>query len=195
MQAISIEVQKRDGLGKKSSKAIRRDGHIPAVVYGGGEPVHFTTTLSEIKNLVYTPEFKIADLSVDGTHYRCIVKDVQYHPVTDEILHIDFLRLVENHPVKVEVPVRFKGTSPGVRAGGKLQQLVRRIKIKAKPEDLVDALELDISKLELGQSIRVRDIEPIQGVEIINTPGTPVAIIEIPRALRSATAAAEKAGK
>ncbi len=193
MQAISINGQVRDGLGKKTSKAARQEGQIPAVIYGGQEPIHFTTTLNDVRNIIYSGDFKVAEVAVNGDVYRCILKDVQFHPINDSVMHIDFLRLVEGQPVKVDVPLRFTGNSPGVRAGGKLLQNVRRIKIKTTPEHLVDELTLDISELELGQSIRVRNIVPPDGVEIMVSPGVPVATIEIPRALRSATAAAEKA--
>lgn len=194
MEIIAVNGQARPGLGKKVAKAVRNEGRIPCVLYGGDEVVHFSTTLNEVRGVVFTPDFKVAELSVNGKTYRAILKDVQWHPVSDSIMHIDFLRLVEGHPVKVEVPVRFKGVSPGVRAGGKLQQKLRRVQIKTTPEHLVTEISVDISKLELGQSIRVRDIvieEP--GIEIMSSPGVPVATIEIPRALRSATAAAEKA--
>lgn len=192
MQVVTINGTPRTDLGKKATKAIRNQGFIPAVLYGGNEVIHFNTTSADVRELVYTPDFKRADITVDGTTYPCILKEVQYHPVTDEIVHIDFLRLVDGTPVKVEVPVRFKGQSPGVKQGGKLIQSVRRVKIKTMPEHLVDELLLDISSMNLGSSIRVRDIEVGEGIEIMNSPGIPVAAIEIPRALRSATAAAEK---
>ncbi|MEM1215843.1 MAG: 50S ribosomal protein L25, partial [Bacteroidota bacterium] len=163
------------------------------VLYSKDGVKHFTTTHNAVKTLIFTPEFKVAEVDLDGQKHRCIVKDIQWHPVTDEILHLDFLSLIDGHPVKVEVPVRFVGTAPGIRAGGKIQQAVRRIKIKTTPEKIVSELTLDISGLELGQSIRVRDIEPMEGVEIMNPPGTPVGTIEIPRALRSAAAAEKKA--
>ncbi|MCB0569710.1 MAG: 50S ribosomal protein L25 [Phaeodactylibacter sp.] len=194
MEIVAVNGQKRVGLGKKETKAVRNEGLIPCVLYGGDEVVHFSTTLNDIRGVVYTPDFKIAELTVEGKAYRAILKDVQWHPVTDSIVHIDFLRLVEGNAIKVEVPLRFTGVSPGVRAGGKLQQKLRRVLIKTTPEHLISEMSVDISKLELGQSIRVRDIvveEP--GIEIMNSPGVPVATIEIPRALRSATAAAEKA--
>ncbi|MEL7220793.1 MAG: 50S ribosomal protein L25, partial [Bacteroidota bacterium] len=154
---------------------------------------HFTTTHKAVKPLIFTPDFKIGQVEVDGKTYRCIVKDVQWHPVTDEIVHIDFLRLIDGHPVKLQIPVTFTGTSPGIRAGGKLQQAVRRVSIKTTPENIVSKLTLDISSLELGQAIRVRDIEAIDGVEIMNPPGMPIATVEVPRALRSAATAEMKA--
>ncbi|HQU58518.1 MAG: 50S ribosomal protein L25 [Phaeodactylibacter sp.] len=194
MEIVAVKGQLRPGLGKKVAKSVRNEGRIPCVLYGGDEIVHFSTVLKEIKAIVYTPDFKVAELAIDGKSYRAILKEVQWHPVTDNIIHIDFLRLVEGHPIKIEIPLRFKGVSPGVRAGGKLQQKLRRVLIKAMPEHVVGEMTVDISKLELGQSIRVRDIViEEEGVEILNSPGVPVATIEIPRALRSATAAAEKA--
>lgn len=193
MQTVKVSGQSRENLGKKSSKATRREGLVPAVLYGAGDPVHFTIKPLDVRSLIYTPEFKLAELSVGGNTHRAIVKDYQFHPVTDDLVHIDFLALQDGHPIKVQVPVVFEGTSPGVRTGGKLQVNVRRIKIKTTPENLVDRLVLDISQLELGSSIRVRDIKPIEGVEIMNPGGQPVATVEIPRALRSAATAEKKA--
>lgn len=193
MEAVTVSGQIRTDLGKKASKAIRGTGQIPAVLYSKDDVIHFTTTHKAVKPLIYTPEFKVGEVEVEGKTYRCIVKDVQWHPVTDEIVHIDFLRLIDGHPVKLQIPVTFKGTSPGIRAGGTLQQAVRRINVKTVPEKIVSKLTLDISGLELGQAIRVRDIEAIDGVEIMNPPGMPIATVEVPRALRSAATAEMKA--
>ena len=193
MQSVQVSGEVRENLGKKFSKASRREGLVPAVLYGSGDPVHFTIKPLDVRALVYSPEFKLAELSVGGNSYKAIVKDYQFHPVTDALRHIDFLALEDGHPVKVQVPVSFVGTSPGVRSGGKLQVSVRRVKIKTTPENLVDKVVLDISNLELGAAIRVRDIEPMEGVEIMNPGGTPIATVEVPRALRSAATAEKKA--
>lgn len=193
MKTVAVSGQLRSDLGKKGSKSTRTEGLVPAVLYGSGDPIHFSVVPLSVRDLIYTADFKVALLTIDGKETRAIIKDVQYHPVTDAILHIDFLALQDNHPIKVAVPVGFKGNSPGLRAGGKLVQAVRKVNLKATPANLVDRITLDISKLELGQSIRIRDIEAIEGVEIINPAGQPVATIEIPRALRSAATAAKKA--
>ena len=193
MNVVAVQVQERGTLGKKASKSDRRSEIIPCVLYGGDQPVHFTTTEKEVKNLIYTGDFKLAELEIGGKKVKSIVKEVQFHPVTDKIMHIDFLRLIDGTPIKVELPVRFRGTSPGVRIGGKLIQNLRKVKVKTLPKDLVDQVLIDISSLELGQSIRVRDIDANEGVEIMNAPGIPVATIEIPRAMRSAATAAAKA--
>ncbi len=196
MEVVAVKGQLRTSLGKKATKAVRNEGRIPCVLYGGDEMVHFSTTITDIRDLIYTPDFKIAEVEVDGQTYRSFVKEVQWHPVTENIVHIDFLRLVEGVPVKVDVPLRFKGVSPGVKGGGKLIQKLRRVKIKTTPEHLISEMRVDISKLELNQSIRVRDIDRVrENIDVLNSPGVPVASVEIPRALRSATAAAEKAGK
>ncbi len=196
MEVVAISGQMRTDLGKTATKAVRKEGRIPCVLYGGGEMIHFSVLEKEVRDLIYTPDFKVAEVKVDGQAYRCSVKDIQWHPVTDKIVHLVFLRLTQGVPVRVEVPLRFKGVSPGVKNGGKLIQKLRRVKIKTTPEHLITEMLLDISALELGQSIRVRDIDlTLDNIEVMNSPGVPVASVEVPRALRSATAAAEKAGK
>ncbi len=188
MNTIEVQGTLRQGLGKKAAKAVRREGKIPAVMYGGEEVVHFTTTYKEVKDLIYTADFNLAQLKIDGKEYRCIVKDVQFHPVREDIVHIDFLQLIDDTPVKVEIPVHFKGVAEGVKQGGKLQQNLRRVKVKVMPQHLVGDLWVDVTHLKMGQSVRVRDIEVPEGVEILSSMSIPVAIIEVPRALRSAAA-------
>jgi len=192
MESIKIAGELRKETGSKFARAFRRAGMIPCELYGGDVNIHFTATPLSLKHLVYTPEFKVAELEIDGQTYRAIMKSIQFHPVSEEILHIDFLRLVEGVPVKVEVPVRFSGVAPGVKAGGKLTQKVHRVQIKTLPEHLVDQVTLDIGKLKLGQSVRVRDINVDSAIEILNNPGIPLASIAIPRALKSAGAGGEE---
>lgn len=193
METIAFTGQPRETLGKKSTRAIRAQGNIPCVAYGGEDAVHFTVTPNDVKDLIYTPDFKLAEVTVDGNSFKAFVKDIQFHPVTDDIEHIDFLRLAEGRPVKVDVPIRFKGISPGVKNGGKLLQRLRRVRIKTKPEHLINEMLVDISKLKINQSIRIRDIDQkLETIEILNSPGVPVASVVTPRVLRSATAAAEK---
>lgn len=194
MNSISIQATKRSVLGSRNAKSSRKEGMIPAVVYGGGSEDHVLVSPKEVKGLIYSPDFNLAQVDVEGESHRCIVKNVQFHPVTDEVLHIDFLKLQDGVPVKVEVPVRFFGVSPGVKAGGKLIQQVRKLKIKAKPENLVDEVKVDISSLQLGQVLRVKSVDLGKEVDILVSAPTPLANIEIPRALKSA-AAAEAKGK
>ena len=191
---VSLEIQgsKRTVFGKKGSNMDRKNVNVPAVLYGGDEVIHFTVTPAAVKHLIYTPDFKIADLTIDGVNIKAILKAAQFHPVSDKLLHIDFIRLIDKQSIKVEVPLRFKGVSPGVKLGGKLIQQVRKIKIKTTPEYLVDELKADISKLELGQALRVREVIVPKGIEVLNNSATPVALIEIPRALKAAAAAEAK---
>ncbi len=192
MQTFKISGQLREVKGKRAAKAVRRAGLVPCELYGGGTNVHFQLPSKELKDLIYTPEFKVVNIEIDGTSYRCIMKDIQFHPVTDTIEHIDFLMLEEGRKVKVNVPVRFTGVAPGVKAGGKLTQKVKAVQIKTVPDALVDHLTLDISKLKLGQSVRVRDIKVDGDIEIINNGSIPVASVEIPRALKSAGAGVDE---
>lgn len=195
MEVIKISAESRENV-KNSGSVARKAGKVPGVLYGGGENHTFVTNKRDLKPLIYTPDFKLAELEVGGKTHKAIIKDLQFHPVTDELMHVDLLKLVDGHTVKLEVPVKFTGTSPGVKSGGKLIQQMRRIKIKTTPENIVDHLELDISELELGSAIRVRDIKLAEGVEIMNNGATPVATVEIPRVLKSAaTAEAKEARK
>lgn len=192
MNTVAISGELRSELGKKHSKAARNEGKIPCVMYGGEQNIHFTVTPNDIKSMVYTADFKLADVTVDGNTYKAILKSYTMHPVTDELTHIDFLQLVDGQPVKVDIPVRFKGESPGVKLGGKLMQSLRRVTVKTLPEHLVDELFLDVSELQLGNAVRVREIEAPDTIQIMNDGAIPVAIVEVPRSLRSAASAAAK---
>ena len=185
METVKISAEIRTKLGKTANKNARKEGRIPGVVYGGDEVIHFSTHAKALKSLVYTSEFKLVDLEIDGKSHKSILKDIQFHPVTDNIEHVDFLRLYDDVPVTVEVPIKFEGVSPGVLEGGKLIQTVRKIKLKTTPENLVNHVVVDISNLKLGHAIRVKDITPMSGVQVMNVANTPVANVEVPRALRS----------
>ena len=186
MNTIAFTADTRGGVGKKAAKAVRVEGKIPCIMYGGDTNITFSTNHKSVKNLIYTPDFKLAEITLDGAVHKCILKDIQFHPVTESILHMDFLKLEDGRPFKLEVPVRFKGVSPGVKAGGKLQQTLRRVKIKTTPELIVDSLYADISTLKLGNSARVRDLEVPEGIEVMNSPSIPVVSVEVPRALKGA---------
>lgn len=194
MQTITISGQARTGVGKKATKADRKNGNIPCVMYAGNEVVHFTSTMGSLRALLYTPNFYKVIVDIDGTTSEALLKDVQVHPVSDEILHLDFIKLIPETKIYADVPIKIVGSSPGVREGGKLLIKVRKLKVRATPETLKDVIEVDISPLKLGQSIKVKDL-PDQGFEILNSPSIPLASIEIPRALRSAATAAATAAK
>ncbi len=191
MQTHSINGELRSAIGKKSSATLRKENLVPAVIYGGEKNIHFQAHKREFKHLVYSPDFKIAEINIDGAPTKCILKDIQFHPVTDELVHVDFQEMVPAKKMILELPIRFKGESPGVIGGGKLQQLMRRIKVKVSPEDIVDVLYIDISTLELNMSARVSELEINDGIQIMLPGATPVAIVETPRALKSADTADE----
>ena len=192
MQTITISGKARTSVGKVATKADRVAGNVPCVMYAGNEVVHFTSTLSELRGILYTPKFFKAIINIDGTTHEALLKEVQVHPVTEQIRHIDFLKLTPGVAVIVEIPIKVVGSSPGVREGGKLLVKVRKVKVKSTPENLKDVIEVDISSLKLGQSFKVRDIKE-EGFEILNSPAIPLVSIEITRALKSAATDAAKA--
>jgi large subunit ribosomal protein L25 len=183
MKSLEIVGFKRANLGKTDSKAIRLEANVPAVLYGGANQVHFQVPAFLFRDLVYTPETYIVDLNIEGDKYQAILKDIQFHPVNDSILHADFLLLEEGKKVKLQIPIKLTGTAPGVIKGGKLSQKLQKLTVVALPKDLPDFIELSISNLELGKSVRVRDAAK-GNYAILNTPEVPVASVLIPRALK-----------
>ena len=192
MNIVKLAGDQRTELGTQSAAALRRVGKVPCVVYGGDKPVHFSVDESELKHLVYTPEFNLIEIELGGQSYRTVLKDIQFHPVSEIIEHVDFQQLVEGRKVRVSVPVKLVGDSAGVKDGGSLVTVMRKLHIKAKPEHLVGEIIGDISGLKLSQSICVRDMMVPEGIEIIQDPGSPVGYIEVPRSLKSAESAAQK---
>lgn len=191
MQVVQVTTQERTDLGKKATKALRKSGHIPAVVYSKNSVTHFSTTHGAVKKLIFTPDLKLAELQMAGGVKKALIKDIDFHPVTEAIMHIDFIELIPNHPVKASVPVKFKGVSPGVKAGGKLLSGLRTVKVKATPEVLVDELFVDISSLQLSEAVRVKDLEIPEGLSVEVDPATPIAVVEVPRALKGGDDAEE----
>lgn len=193
MQTLEINAQDRVTASKTGLRDLRNEGMIPCVLYSKEENLTFAAPASEMKHLIYTPDFKLANINLNGKSYKCIVKDIQYNPITDKVTHVDFLKLVKNSTIKVSVPLRTKGSAIGVKSGGKLTQKIRSVLIKTTPEHLVSEMFVDISALDLGQTMRVRDIIASNGVELMLPGATPVVSVEIPRALKTAEAEAAKA--
>lgn len=188
MEIIALKAEPKAKSGKQAAKKVRHAGMTPAIMYksGGGDPVQFSVNPAEFRHLVYTPEFKLAEIELNGVKHKCILKDIQFHPVTEAVLHLDFLELADGVKFKASVPLRFKGSAPGVKAGGKFLTTLRKINILTTPDKVVDKVVADISGMGLGDVIRVRDIDVEDGVEITNNGAIPVASIEIPRALKTA---------
>jgi len=184
MNKIQFEAQARTEMGKKATKALRKEGLIPAVIYGGEENIHLAVTPKQIKPVVYTDKFVVVDITVDGKTYSTILKDADFDPVTDHPLHLDFQELTSGTKVKVEVPVKITGFAKGVKNGGVLSQNLRKLAIKALPENLVTEIEIDVTDLNIGKSIKVRDVET--DLEILTPGGNPIVQVIVPRALRGA---------
>lgn len=185
MKTLDLIGYKRTELGSKYSKALRLEGNVPCVLYGGEENVHFYVPMILFRELVYTPEVHFVNMDVEGTEYKCILQDIQFHPVSEVILHADFLLLQDDKELKMEIPVGFEGTSPGLQQGGKLVTKLRKIKVSALPDNMPDRIIASIEGLELGKSVKVGSIET-KDFTILNNPLITVASVEIPRALRSA---------
>ena len=184
MNTIAIDAQARTEMGKKATRALRAEGMIPCVLYGGKENIHFAVTPKQIKNVVYTDKFVVAHITIDGKTYEAILKDSDFDPITDQVLHLDFQELVKGKKVKVQIPVKLTGFAAGVKEGGKLELNLRKLIVKTTPEKLITDIEVDISHLTLGKSVKVRDLKT--DLEIMNPLGNPIAQVIIPRAMRSA---------
>ena len=159
MKSVSISAEKRVDLGKKEAKAIRAAGKVPCVIYGGENVQHFAATEIAFNNLVYTPNVYTVAIDIEGSIVHALIKDIQFHPVTDRIIHIDFIELIPEKEVNTEIPVVIKGNAIGVRNGGKLRKTLRKLSIRSTPENLPDAITLNISDMTIGEKIYVRDIE------------------------------------
>ena len=160
MKSITIKGSERESVGKKATKALRNAGKVPCVVYGGDKPLHFSADELAFKDLVYTPKAHTVVVDLDGgTKVEAVMQDIQFHPVTDKILHIDFYQLFADKEVTLEIPVRLQGNSPGVRNGGRLLFRKRKQTIKALPENLPDYFDVDISKLKIGENIAVETLK------------------------------------
>lgn len=192
MKSVAISGELRAAIGKKDSKKLRAEEKVPCVLYGGEEPIHFQADAAEFRKVVYTPNVYLINLTVDGKEHTAIMQDIQWHAVEEQILHIDFLKVDATKPIKVEVPVKVEGYAKGMREGGKMKLNLRRLKVKGLAQDLPDSIKLNIDNLELGQSIKVGQID-VDNLEILNSKSIPVVTIMITRAARAAMNAAAAA--
>lgn len=192
MKTITIEGQLRTGLGKGAARQLRSQGNVPGVIYGGAKELSFFAPSSAFKTLVYTPSFQIAEVNLDGSTYRCILKDLQFDKVSDELIHVDLLELVEDKKVIATIPIKFTGVSVGVKAGGRLVTKMKALKVKTLPKHLKEFIEVSIDDLELNGNIRVQDVKE-EHFEIVNSPRIPIASVVLTRQLKQEEATAEKA--
>ncbi len=189
MKSFKLSGEARQNLGKKATKEVRRSETIPCVLYGGAENTHFTVTESDVRKLIYSPEVFIVDLAVGKVNTKAVMKELQFHPVSDKVLHIDFLEVSDNKPIVVELPVKLTGLAEGVRAGGKLSLEMRKLKVKGLYSDLPENITLDVTNLGLGKSIQVGKLS-FDKFELLNTKNAVVAQVKLTRAARGAAAAA-----
>jgi len=192
MKSINLSGSLRENVGKSDSNLLRAEGKVPCVLYGNAaSQSHFWAHAYDLKSVLFTPEtFKIM-LDIDGKKHTCVVKDAQYHPLNGAMLHVDFMLLDSTKVVKLNLPLEFVGTSPGVRAGGKFASRMRSITVKGLPDQMPSSVKVDISKMELGGVVRVKDIVA-EGFTLVAAPNNPVAAVTIPRAMKGAVAEASK---
>ena len=182
MKSVSINGIARVDLGKKFAKQLRKEENVPCVIYGGKEgPTHFYAHSNEFRSIVYTPNVYLIDIKIEDTVSKAIMGDIQFHPVTDKILHIDFLRVFEDQMVKINVPVTITGNSIGVRNGGRLAINMRRILLEALPGNLPETIEIDITNIKIGQSIRVKDIS-LENTYFLNNSEDVIVAVKTARA-------------
>ena len=185
MKTILLKGLERESVGTASAKLVRENGMVPCVLYGGENQVNFTVYRDDFKNLIYTPNTYLVKIEIGDKSFRAIVQEVQFHPVNDSIIHVDFLEVKEDKPVMLSVPTIVTGNSPGERAGGRLAVKLKKVRIKGFLKDLPDAIEVNIDNLELGKSIKVENIS-IPNIELLHAPNVAILSVEATRATRQA---------
>ena len=185
MKEYALSASKREVLGKREMKKLRKEGLIPAIIYGGKDHLNLTIKKDDTRNLIYTPDIYLVNLDVEGDVRKAIVQELQFHPVTDEVLHIDFLEVSEEKPVTIEVPVVLDGFAAGVRDGGKLNLDMRKLRVRGFYKDIPEQLHIDVTKLGIGKTIKVGELS-FEGLEVLNAKAAVVAAVRTTRAARSA---------
>jgi large subunit ribosomal protein L25 len=183
MKTFDLTGSKRESTGKKAAKAYRSESLVPCVLYGGEEVIHFTVTKEGIRKLIFTPELFIVNLSIEGKKYTAILKDSQFHPVSDALLHADFLQVFKEKPVVMEIPVVLEGLAQGVKDGGKLSMDMRKLKVKGLYKNFPEKLVINIENLGLGKTIQVGNLN-FDNLELLNAKDNVVAAVKLTRAAR-----------
>ena len=186
MKIVEIIGYKRANLGKAESKRLRGESFVPCVVYGGKEQIHFSAPMILFRDVVYTPEARFVELNIEGKIKKAILQDIQFHPVSEVILHADFLELFDDKPIKMSIPVVTQGIAPGIQTGGRLIMKMPRVMIKSLPKDMPESINVDVSKLELGKTIKVGDLAP-QEYEVLTNPMVSICSVDVPRAMKGKT--------
>ncbi|HEX3384426.1 MAG TPA: 50S ribosomal protein L25/general stress protein Ctc [Mucilaginibacter sp.] len=191
MKSIAISGSPRENVGKRDAKELRYEGKVPAVLYGGKTQTHFAVSAADLKPVIYTPDVHFIDITVGSVKAQAIIQDIQFHPLTEQILHVDFLELDEKKPITIEIPIKLTGTSPGVKMGGKLIQKLRKLRIKALPKDHQDTIDVSIEELEVGKAVHVGDLK-FDKLTITNAKEDTIVSVTTSRALRQAEEATAK---
>jgi large subunit ribosomal protein L25 len=195
MKSLTINATLREADGKKAAKTVRETGEVLCVLYGGEQVINFKAPVLTFRELVYTHEAFIVELNIDGNKYKAVMQDIQFHPISDKILHIDFLQLFDNKAVTMKIPVQVTGNSVGVRQGGKLITKVRFLRVRSLPNKLPDAITVNVDTLDIGKAIRVSDIK-LEGVEILDSPTNVITTVKLTRqAIAAAATTATEAKK
>jgi large subunit ribosomal protein L25 len=180
MKKVSLSGSPRANVGSKDASLLRKAERIPCVVYGTGEQIHFSVKEIDLKKIIWNPEVFNVELNIDGKTFSTIVKDVQFHPVTDRLVHVDFLSVVPGKPFKVKLPVRITGTAEGVKKGGKLIQNFRKMLVWGTIDKMPDAIEVNVDALEIGSMIRVKDVA-LEGIKLLEAPEAVIAAVKVTR--------------
>jgi len=191
MKTIAVKATKRADFGKKAAKAVRREGLIPCVLCGNGETVSFSVDPRDIKPLIYTPNSYIVEFDFDGKTEKAVLREAQFHPVREEILHLDFYRIADGKPVSIAIPVRLTGNAEGVKVGGKLALSARKLTVSALVENLPDEIVVDVTPLGVGKTIFVGDLK-MENIKFVTPATTAVCAVRVTRASRGAAAAEGK---
>jgi len=180
MDTIQLKATKRTALGKKATKAVRRSEMVPCVLYGEKEIIHFQIEEKKVKNLVYTPNVYIVQLDIDGTEVEAVMQDIQFHPVTDHILHMDFYQINDEKTFKIAIPVELQGVAEGVKAGGQMQLMQRKLKVKGLKKDLPNTIAINVEHLIIGKVIKVSDVK-VDNLQLLNAKDSIVCAVKATR--------------
>ena len=191
MKTIAISGSPRENVGKRDAKELRYEGKVPAVLYGGKDQIHFSVLITDLKEAIYTPEANFVEIDINGTKIKAIIKEAQFHPLTDVLIHVDFLQLFDEKEIIMEIPVKLTGTSPGVKMGGKLVQKLRKLRVKSVPKNMPQVVEVSIAKMEVGNLFRVRDLQEAD-YAVTNIPEDTIVSVTMSRALKQAETEAAK---
>lgn len=194
MKVVSLSGSLRASVGSVNATALRNEGKVPCVIYGGKEQIHFSALEKDFKTIIFTPDACQIEVNIDGKKYRTILQETQFHRLTDRLIHADFLEIVDGKPLTMQIPVKTVGTSEGVRAGGKLTIKLRKLKVRGLANKLPDTIDINIEKLAIGKSVTVGEIN-IDGVELLNAKNVSVVSVNTTRAVAQAEQAAAKDDK